>query len=104
QMWGNIARMVPGLLYNRIRYGRWLDVLVAHSPPLGIHDQPDLAHTGFQSFLAFMRTFKPRYLLHGHIHLYRLDETTMTRYVETDVVNVYPYRFLEIEPGERVAS
>jgi Icc-related predicted phosphoesterase len=98
EMWGIIAKMVPGLLYNRMRYGRWLDILVAHSPPLGIHDQPDRAHTGFQSFLSFMRYFKPRYLLHGHIHLYRHDEITRTQYLETDVINVYPYRFVEIEP------
>ncbi|MCB0112498.1 MAG: metallophosphoesterase [Caldilineaceae bacterium] len=99
EMWGNIAKLVPKLMYNRLRYGRFLDILVAHSPPFGIHDQPDRAHTGFQSFLKFMHYFKPRYLLHGHIHLYRRDETTYTRYLETDVVNVYPYRFLEIEPA-----
>jgi len=29
QMWGNIAKLIPGLLYNRVRHGRWLDVLVA---------------------------------------------------------------------------
>lgn len=98
EMWGNIAKLVPKLMYNRLRYGRWLDILVAHSPPFGIHDQPDRAHTGFQSFLSFMRYFKPRYLLHGHIHLYRNDETTRTLYEDTEVVNVYPYRFIEIEP------
>jgi uncharacterized protein len=98
QMWGIIAKMVPGLLYNRMRYGRWLDILVAHSPPFGIHDQPDRAHTGFRSFLTFMQYFKPRYLLHGHIHLYRHDDITRTRYLETEVINVYPYRYLEIDP------
>ncbi len=98
EMWGNIARLIPGLLTNRLRYGRWLDVLVAHSPPRGIHDQPDRAHTGFASFLRFMQYFKPRYLLHGHIHIYRQDTITWTRYQETEVINVYPYRILEIEP------
>jgi len=97
EMWGNITRMIPGLLHNRLRYGRWLDVLVCHSPPLGIHDETDRAHTGFRSFLTFMRYFRPRYLLHGHIHIYRNDAITWTRYLETDVVNVYPYRILEID-------
>ncbi|NJN84209.1 MAG: metallophosphoesterase [Caldilineaceae bacterium] len=99
QMWMNILQMAPGLMKNRLRYGRWLDVLVAHSPPFGIHDQPDRAHQGFTSFLTFMRWFKPRYLLHGHIHLYRQNVTTVTRYVETDVINVYPYRLLDLEIG-----
>lgn len=97
-MWGNVARMAPALLYNRLRYGRYLDVLVAHSPPFGIHDKPDRPHTGFKSFRYFMQVFKPRYLLHGHIHLYRHNEVTRTRYLETDVINVYPYRILNLEP------
>jgi len=97
-MWSNVARMTPALLYNRLRYGRYLDVLVAHSPPFGIHDKPDRPHTGFKSFRYFMRVFKPRYLLHGHIHIYRHNEVTRTRYLETEVINVYPYRILDLEP------
>lgn len=99
QMMRNIYRLAPKLFYNRMRYGRFLDVLVAHSPPLGIHDEKDPAHRGFRSFLTFMRWFKPRYLLHGHIHLYRLDTVTRTRYESTEVINVYPYRVLDLEPG-----
>jgi len=30
--------LVPGLIANRISRGRWLDVLIVHSPPQGIHD------------------------------------------------------------------
>jgi hypothetical protein len=100
EMWGNVARLVPQLLYNRLRHGRWLDVLVAHSPPRGIHDEADRAHQGFKSFLAFMRWFRPRYLLHGHIHLYRQDTVTRTPYCDTEVVNVYPYRILDLEPAK----
>lgn len=58
EMWGNVYHLAPKLLINRIRYGRYLDVLVAHSPPWGIHDQDDLPHQGFKSFLTFMRWFK----------------------------------------------
>ena len=100
EMWSNVARMIPSLMANRTRYGRYLDVLVAHSPPYGIHDQPDLPHTGFRSFLKFMTWFKPRYLLHGHIHLYRQDTITRTVYEQTEVINVYPFKILELEPAE----
>jgi hypothetical protein len=100
EMRGVIMHMIPALMRNRLRYGRWLDVLVAHSPPKGIHDQPDPAHVGFEAFLRFMRWFKPRYLLHGHIHLYRLNVTTKTQYEETEVINVYPYRILDLEPRD----
>lgn len=99
EMWMNVYRLAPRLLLNRIRYGRYLDVLVAHSPPWKIHDQEDRPHQGFRSFLALMRWFKPRHLLHGHIHLYRRDVTTLTRYGMTDVINVYPYRIMELEPS-----
>ena len=98
EMWYNVMRLIPSLVTNRARYGRYLDVLVAHSPPYGIHDQPDLPHTGFRSFLKFMSWFRPRYLLHGHIHLYRHDEVTRTLYEDTEVINVYPYQILDLEP------
>jgi hypothetical protein len=98
EMQFNILKLLPRLAYNRLRHGRWLDVLVAHSPPFGIHDKPDRAHTGFRSFLFFMRYFQPRYLLHGHIHLYRNNEVTNTQYRATQVINVYPYRILDLEP------
>ncbi len=92
-----VAQMVPRLLWNRQRFGRALDILVTHSPPFGIHDRPDLPHTGFKVFLSFLRMFKPRYHLHGHIHIYRLDEITSTVFEETQIENVYPYRLLEVE-------
>jgi Icc-related predicted phosphoesterase len=96
EMRGLVASMVPRLLWNRQRFGRALDVLVTHSPPFGIHDRTDLPHTGFKVFLSFLRLFKPRYHLHGHIHVYRQDEIAQTRYEATDVINVYPYKLLEI--------
>lgn len=91
-----IAQLVPRLLWNRRRFGRALDILVTHSPPYGIHDRSDLPHTGFKVLLSFLRLFRPRYHLHGHIHIYRQDEVTQTRYEDTTVVNVYPYRVLEV--------
>lgn len=96
QMWRKVWRLTPQLMWHRMRYGRALDILVAHSPPAGIHDGPDHAHRGFESFLWLMRTYKPRYLLHGHKHVYRHDEVTVTQYAETTVVNVYPWRIIDV--------
>lgn len=89
-------RLLPKLMANRLQYGRYLDILVAHAPPFGIHDGPDYPHVGFTVFLTLMERFRPRYLLHGHKHAYGL-ETTRTRYHETEVINVYPYRLIEID-------
>ncbi len=95
EMAGRIFALTPALLANRLRHGRPLDMLIAHSPPRGIHDASDRAHTGFDSFLTLMRLFRPRWLLHGHAHVYRQDTITETRFEGTTVINVYPYRVIE---------
>ena len=88
-------RLAPTLTLNRLRHGRALDIFVAHAPPRGIHDAEDLAHTGFDVFLKLMDVARPRYLLHGHSHVYHPDVITRTHYKDTTVLNVYPYRVIE---------
>lgn len=83
--------LFPRLLWNKIKYGRYLDVFVTHSPPFGIHDRPDRPHTGFKVFLPFLRLFKPQYMLHGHIHIHRQLDQHITQFEETTIINVYPY-------------
>ncbi len=95
EMRQQVTRLVPRLLWNRQRYGRFLDILITHSPPFEIHDRPDTAHTGFRILRTFMKLFKPRYLLHGHIHIYRSNTPRATQFEETAVINVYPYRVLD---------
>lgn len=97
EMWLNAFYLVPRLLANKLLYGRYLDVLVAHSPPYGIHNGEDRIHVGFRSFLWLMKVFKPRYLIHGHRHVYNPAEITETRFMETMVINIYPYKVLDIE-------
>lgn len=89
-----IWRMVPTLIMNRARYGRYLDILITHAPPFGIHDGEDFCHRGFKSLIWFMERFRPRYLLHGHKHIYK-PENRQTRYLDTEVINVYPYHIVE---------
>lgn len=90
-------QMAPALWWNRVTHGRDLDILVTHSPPFGIHDASDPAHVGFKAFLRFMRLHRPRYLIHGHSHVYRRDVVTQTQFEGTRVINIYPYRILEWE-------
>jgi Icc-related predicted phosphoesterase len=87
-------QLALALAMNRVRYGRYLDILVTHAPPLGIHDGKDWPHRGFKVFLDLMDRFRPRYLLHGHKHIYGL-EAWQTHYRNTKVINVYPYRVIE---------
>ncbi|MFO8063126.1 MAG: metallophosphoesterase family protein [Spirochaetota bacterium] len=97
QMTLRILSLVPKMLWHRLVRGRFLDVLVTHAPPRGIHDKEDNAHRGFSCFLWFMRAFRPRYLLHGHIHLYDLNERRVSFYRDTEVINVYDHYILELD-------
>lgn len=81
---------------NRLRFGRYLDVLVTHSPPFGIHDGQDAAHHGFQSFLSFIDRYHPEYLLHGHVHLYDSRVGRQAVRGHTLIVNVYGYKLLDL--------
>ncbi len=82
------------LVRNRARYGRYLDILVTHSPPFSVNDGPDPAHIGFRVFNELMRRFQPRLLLHGHQHFYH-GLRPIAQVGATRVVNVYPYQVIE---------
>jgi Icc-related predicted phosphoesterase len=94
-----VLRLAPQLMLNRVRCGRYLDILITHAPPFGIHDGEDLCHRGFQAFLRFMELFKPAYLIHGHIHLSSQRRAVCTTYKQTQVVNVYGYWVLDTDEG-----
>jgi uncharacterized protein len=93
-----ILRLIPSLLWNRLARGRFLDVLVTHSPPYGINDLPDPCHTGFRVFLWFLRVFRPRFLVHGHVHLYDRNAAREAHYGGTTIINAYDHTVIELEP------
>ena len=97
QMYFKIVKLIPGLLYNRLFYGRFVDILLTHAPPKGIHDKKDPCHRGFKAFLGFIKTFKPKYLIHGHIHLYDLADVRRTRRMETEVINAYSHYVIDTD-------
>jgi Icc-related predicted phosphoesterase len=91
--------LLPKILIESLRYRRKLDILVTHSPPLGIHDDDDPAHIGLRALNMVLQVVKPRYLLHGHTIFYRQNlKSHITSYANTQVVNVYPFRIMDIEP------
>ena len=102
RMW----RLAPRLALNRLKYGRFLDILLTHAPPLDIHNGPDFPHRGFRALLTFMDRFEPRYLIHGHIHLsYGFSTVTETKYKHTTVLNTAGYRLLDVaEPSHEAAA
>jgi uncharacterized protein len=99
EMWWYVWSIIPAMLYNRVRYGRFLDVFVTHAPPWGIHDKTDLPHQGIKAFNWFIKVFQPAYHFHGHIHVYRPDEVTETQVGNTKVINTYGYREIDLVYG-----
>lgn len=93
-----VIGMGPRLGFRRWRRGRGVDILVTHSPARGIHDMPDLPHTGFNALLRFMEWYRPRYMLHGHVHTWDRRVTVETQFMDTCVMNINPVTLLEIEP------
>ena len=84
-----VMRLLPKVLLRRLISRKPLDILVTHSPPFGIHDLKDLPHTGFKVFLPFLKIAQPRYMLHGHVHLYQ-NIRQRTTFEATEIINVYP--------------
>ena len=102
EMRGRLARFWPALTWHRLRSGGVLDILLAHSPPFGIHDDDDQAHVGFEAFNTLIRRFKPRYFLHGHTVVYKSNlAPPVTQIGPTTVINVYPYQVIEVHPHVR---
>ncbi len=92
------VQLMPGLLWNRLRYGRALDILITHSPAYGVHDEETQAHRGLKAVNWILRWARPRYHFHGHTHFFRRNlEPSVTQLGSTTVMNVYPYKLIEIQ-------
>jgi Icc-related predicted phosphoesterase len=94
-----VLRLAWRLIYRRLRYGNGVDILVTHSPARGIHDREDYAHQGFAAFLRFIDWYRPRYMLHGHVHTWDRRSVTRTQYRDTCIINVNPVTLLEPDPA-----
>jgi Icc-related predicted phosphoesterase len=86
------------LTLRRWTRGCGVDVLVTHSPARGIHDKEDVAHRGFRGLRRFMSWYRPRYMLHGHVHTWDRRDTVRTQYKDTCVMNINPCTVIDIDP------
>jgi Icc-related predicted phosphoesterase len=97
QMWKHVIVLIPGLIKNKVLYGRYLDIFVTHAPPIGIHDQEDLTHRGIKAFRWLIKVFKPAIHLHGHIHVILPGTVTVTQVDQTTVINGYGFREIDLD-------
>ncbi len=72
------------------------DILLTHAPIRGINDQDDLPHMGFQVFDTLLERYKPKYMVHGHVHMnyaYNIPRTIEHR--QTTVINAFERYMLD---------
>lgn len=72
-----------------------VDVLIAHSPPFGVNDEPDSSsHQGFYALERYISDKRPRYFLHGHT--YPSSDAMITKYLSTEIIYVHKDKIIEI--------
>lgn len=66
------------------------DILVTHAPAYQLNDGEDLPHQGFRAFLYLMEKYKPKFFLHGHVHMnYGRQHKRYDKYNDTHVINAF---------------
>ena len=91
-----MRRRIRKLRWQIAKYGG-VDIVVTHAPPTGYGDGDDYAHRGFDCFLPLLEKYKPKYLVHGHVHLnYGADIPRELVCGETKIINAYERYVLEI--------
>lgn len=84
-----MRRRARKLWLQILRHGGF-DILVTHAPAYQLNDGRDLPHQGFRTFVELMEKYKPKFFLHGHVHMnYGLKHKRYDKYKETHVINVY---------------
>lgn len=83
-------------LHWKIRRMGGIDLVVTHAPPYGVGDADDPAHHGFQALVELLELYRPKYLIHGHVHL-RYGNTQRERtYGDTQVINISERYVLDV--------
>ncbi|GFI44000.1 MAG: metallophosphoesterase [Dorea sp.] len=69
---------------------RGFDILVTHAPAYQLNDGMDLPHQGFQVFRTLLEKYRPKFFLHGHVHMsYGRKHKRYDVYQETHVINAF---------------
>ncbi|WP_130837900.1 metallophosphoesterase family protein [Lachnoclostridium sp. Marseille-P6806] len=89
-------------LRTEITLKNGFDILVAHAPVKGYGDMDDIPHRGFDCFNDLLTRYRPKYMLHGHVH-----QTYSRNFVRsinhpsgTSIINCYESFILDIGADE----
>ena len=84
-------------LRRQIRRAGGTDILLTHAPARGLGDEDDPAHRGFEVFRELIDELKPRYHVHGHVHLrYGANREPVMQYGGTTLINACGYYILDL--------
>ena len=84
-------------LWWKIRRAGGVDIVVTHAPVAGLGDGEDYAHRGFACFRNLIEKYKPKYLIHGHVHVtYGTDIPREQMLGDTKIINAYERYTIEI--------
>ena len=86
---------------RKLRFQLWrhkgVDIVVTHAPPEGLGDAEDYAHRGFASLVELIEKYKPKYLLHGHVHMNYGDDVVREKTLgKTKIINAWQRYVIEI--------
>ena len=85
-------------LSRKIKIAGGVDLVLTHAPVRGYGDQENMAHRGFEAFLPLLDRWKPRYLIHGHVHQrYQPNMQRILQYRDTTIINACGKYYLETE-------
>lgn len=87
---------------RKLRFKLWrkggFDILVTHAPAYQLNDGRDLPHQGFKVFLDLLEKYRPKFFLHGHVHMsYGRDHKRYDKYQDTHVINAFERCIFEFE-------
>ena len=84
-------------LWWKLRKRGGVDIVVTHAPPAGYGDGSDYAHRGWECLLPLLDKYKPKYLVHGHVHTnYGEGHPAVLQYGDTTIINAFERYVLEI--------
>ncbi len=85
-------------LWFQLRKHKGFDILVTHAPAYGVGDGDDRPHQGFESFVDLLKQYRPRYFLHGHVHVnYGRKYQRYNCFDDTLIINAYETHLFEYE-------
>ena len=84
-------------LNRAVRKAGGVNIVLTHCPPKGYGDAEDYAHRGFEAFLPMLDKWKPKILVHGHVHM-AYGVPRELSYNGTRIINASGRFTLEMEP------